>query len=52
MAGAAGNEAWMNLEGPQEQQIIESWYSNAAPWFIWDRQGATQGADLRLMELK
>jgi 2-polyprenyl-3-methyl-5-hydroxy-6-metoxy-1,4-benzoquinol methylase len=24
--------AWMNPTDPQEQEIIKSWYSNAAPW--------------------
>ena len=32
LARAAGNIARMNSQDPQEQEIITSWYSNAAPW--------------------
>jgi 2-polyprenyl-3-methyl-5-hydroxy-6-metoxy-1,4-benzoquinol methylase len=32
LAGAAGKMARMNPHDPQEQQIIESWYRNAAAW--------------------
>jgi 2-polyprenyl-3-methyl-5-hydroxy-6-metoxy-1,4-benzoquinol methylase len=31
-ARSAGNIARMNSQDPQEQEIIRSWYSNAAPW--------------------
>jgi 2-polyprenyl-3-methyl-5-hydroxy-6-metoxy-1,4-benzoquinol methylase len=31
-ARAAGNIVCMNSQDPQEQEIIESWYFNAAPW--------------------
>jgi 2-polyprenyl-3-methyl-5-hydroxy-6-metoxy-1,4-benzoquinol methylase len=32
LARAAGNIVCMNPQDPQEQEIIASWYSNAAPW--------------------
>jgi 2-polyprenyl-3-methyl-5-hydroxy-6-metoxy-1,4-benzoquinol methylase len=32
LAGAAGKMARVNPQDPQEQEIIESWHSNAAPW--------------------
>jgi 2-polyprenyl-3-methyl-5-hydroxy-6-metoxy-1,4-benzoquinol methylase len=31
-ARSAGNIARMNSQDPQEQEIIRSWHSNAAPW--------------------
>jgi 2-polyprenyl-3-methyl-5-hydroxy-6-metoxy-1,4-benzoquinol methylase len=32
LAHSAGNIVCMNSQDPQEQDIIRSWYSNAAPW--------------------
>jgi 2-polyprenyl-3-methyl-5-hydroxy-6-metoxy-1,4-benzoquinol methylase len=32
LAGTAGKMVCMNPPEPQEQEIIESWHSNAAPW--------------------
>jgi len=32
LALSAGNIVCMNSQDPQEQDIVRSWYSNAAPW--------------------
>src|SRR5271156_4284577 len=40
LARAAGNIACMNSQDPEEQQIIRSWHSNAAPWIRAIRAGS------------